>query len=198
MATNAAARPRGRRPGHDDTKGTIRNAAARLFHQEGYDKVSLRAVAREAGVDPALVHHYFTSKVDLFTLSVMGTTWDPADHLAEVLGGSPDQVGRRAARIFLELHDQPGYEEYLEGLVPTQVTGSRAMTEMVAREVFVPVAAHFGHANAVLRAQLAATALLGAVVGRDTLRLPALAAASARTLAAPIGHTLQHYLVEPW
>ncbi len=200
MASNAAMRPRGRRPGHDDTRGTIRATAARLFHQDGYDKVSLRAVAREAGVDPALVHHYFASKADLFSRSVLGSPWDVGEYLTEILTGPIEQLGRRVVRLFLDPpKDQVGrYEEFLDGLRPDEATGSRATAEMIAREVFVPVAVSFGHSNAVLRAQLAASALIGALVGRETLTLPALAAASPRSLAAPLGHTVQYYLVDAW
>ncbi len=198
MASPEMPRPRGRRPGHDDTKGTIRTTAARLFHEHGYDKVSLRAVAREAGVDPALIHHYFTSKADLFTQAVLGRSWEPAEYVADILTGPDEQVGRRAARLFLNPGDRGPYEAFLAALAEPVPTAARATTEMIAREVLVPVAAHFGHSNTTVRAHLAAATLVGMLIGRDVLRLPAVASGSSRSLATPLGVALQGYLVDDW
>lgn len=195
-----APRPRGRRPGRDDTRGTIRAAAARLFQAHGYEQVSLRSVAREAGVDPALVHHYFSSKADLFCRATLGvTSWDIPRHLQEVLAGPREEVGRRAVRSFFEHWDvAEAAQEYVTTLGPDAADGSRAVTEMMGREIFQPTAAHFGHANAALRGQLAASALLGVMVSRHHLDVQPLASLSLRTLITPLGRTLQHYLVEPW
>ena len=66
----------GRRPGNADTRGAIVEAAKRVFAAKGYDGASLRAIAREAGVDPALVHHYFDGKASLF-VAAMALPFDP-------------------------------------------------------------------------------------------------------------------------
>ena len=66
----------GRRPGNVDTRGEIVEAAKRVFADKGYDGTSLRGVAREAGVDPALVHHYFDGKASLF-VAAMALPFDP-------------------------------------------------------------------------------------------------------------------------
>src|ERR1700761_9010636 len=66
----------GRRPGNADTRGEIVEAAKRVFAAKGYDGASLRAVAREAQVDPALVHHYFDGKASLF-VAAMALPFDP-------------------------------------------------------------------------------------------------------------------------
>ena len=73
---SAAAAAAGRRPGNVDTKGQIIDAAKRVFAAKGYDGASLRAVAREAEVDPALVHHYFDGKASLF-VAAMALPFDP-------------------------------------------------------------------------------------------------------------------------
>ena len=73
---SAAAAAAGRRPGNVDTKGEIVEAAKRVFAAKGYDGASLRAVAREAEVDPALVHHYFDGKASLF-VAAMALPFDP-------------------------------------------------------------------------------------------------------------------------
>src|ERR1700729_857143 len=73
---SAAAAAAGRRPGNADTRGEIVEAAKRVFAAKGYDGASLRAVAREADVDPALVHHYFDGKASLF-IAAMALPFDP-------------------------------------------------------------------------------------------------------------------------
>ena len=199
MSTTSG-RPRGRRPGHDDTRETIREAAARLFEADGYDAVSLRAIARAADVDPALVHHYFTSKADLYVQAAFGTQWDIDEFVRDILRGPHDQVGRRAAKAFLDRWntDKNHHQEYLGTVTRSAERGRHAVTELFAREVFAPIAASFGHHNAPYRGQLAASALLGMMVSRHELALPLLASLSLRSLVTPLGATLQHYLVEEW
>ncbi len=53
--------------GHDDSsdytaRARIRDAAMRLFGQDGYNKTSIRRIAEEAGTSPALILHHFGSK----------------------------------------------------------------------------------------------------------------------------------------
>ena len=74
--TTQTARPRGRRPGNDDTRGTIARSALELFDSQGYDATSLRAIARHAQVDPALVHHYYASKPQLLTSVLLDSDLD--------------------------------------------------------------------------------------------------------------------------
>src|SRR5580704_7988416 len=69
---------RGRRPGNVDTRAEIIEAARSVFVQSGYAAVSLRAVARRAGVDPALIHHYFVDKAALF-IEAMALPLDPRE-----------------------------------------------------------------------------------------------------------------------
>ena len=112
---SAAAAAAGRRPGNADTRGEIVEAAKRVFAAKGYDGASLRAVAREAQVDPALVHHYFDGKASLF-VAAMALPFDPRRSGAwarrPVFGlrpgnrgdgrvGLPDHVGPRGRNWFL-------------------------------------------------------------------------------------------------
>ena len=60
----------GRRPGTADTRGQILAAARETFSEKGFDKATIRGIARQAGVDPALVHHYFTSKEGMFVAAM--------------------------------------------------------------------------------------------------------------------------------
>lgn len=199
MTMTQTARPRGRRPGHDDTKGTIARCAQTLFDRHGYDATSLRAIAREADVDPALVHHYFSTKARLFS-SLVSPTLDltgPFDALGDL---PPEQQGVRLARTFLDVWEPSANRAAVHDFLSTGLGYSheRLLGEFLAREVFCRFAVAAGHANAALRAQLAASALLGIVIGRHTIGMGALSTAGSRTLVDPLGGLLQHLLVDPW
>ena len=90
----------GRRPGDSGTRVSIENAARRQFAELGYDRTSMRQVAREAGVDPTLVSHFYGSKQQLF-VSVVGFPFRPVDVLPGLLEGDPEELGLRLARFVL-------------------------------------------------------------------------------------------------
>jgi len=95
--------PAGRRPGNVDTRGQIVAAAARVFAEKGYDATSLRAVARAAGVDPALVHHYFDGKADLF-VTAMALPFDPRQ--AKQANMDSDATGAAVVESFVAMWDR--------------------------------------------------------------------------------------------
>src|SRR3954469_11292384 len=101
-----ASSPRGRRPGAPDTRADILAAARALFADRGFGRTTIRAVASDAGVDPALVHHYFGTKDDLFVASLQLPV-DPRERLAPALAGGPDGAAERILRVFLEVWDEP-------------------------------------------------------------------------------------------
>lgn len=180
--TDSPARPRGRRPGRADTRGTICRAALTLFSTIGYDKVSLRAIAREADVDPALIHHYFSSKSDLFAQAVLDLPLDADRLVSDVLAGPRDQIGQAAVAAFLAAYDGPdgGRERFtamLRSAVAEEVV-QRPMSEFMSKEVFGAIAERLGHVNFKLRGQLAVSLVLGMALSRYILRLPTLTAAS--------------------
>jgi AcrR family transcriptional regulator len=95
---------RGRRPGSPDTRAAILVEARALFAAKGYAGTSVRAVATAAGVDAALVHHYFGTKDDLF-LAALRAPLDPREVLAPVAAAGVDGAGERLVRIFLSVWD---------------------------------------------------------------------------------------------
>lgn len=180
--TDSPAKPRGRRPGRADTRGIICRAALTLFSTIGYDKVSLRAIAREADVDPALIHHYFSSKSDLFAQTVLDLPLDADRLVSDVLAGPRDQIGQAAVAAFLAAYDGPdgGRERFtamLRSAVAEEVV-QRPMSEFMSKEVFGAIAERLGHVNFKLRGQLAVSLVLGMALSRYILRLPTLTAAS--------------------
>lgn len=198
--TLQSVRPRGRRPGHDDTRGTIAAAALALFDRLGYDGASLRAIARDADVDPALVHHYFSSKAHLFTSVLFDTDLDLIEPFERAAAeGEAATLGARVARAFFDVWEHPCHRPSLTAFLHSgTVARRRLLAEFLGREVFGRVASQMGHANAILRGQVAASSLIGLMAGRHVLEMGALSTASARSLVEPVGRALQYYLVEPW
>src|SRR5256885_14286274 len=96
----------GRRPGNQDTREAIVEAARKAFAERGYDRASIRAIATSAGVDPALVHHYFGTKDELF-LATVNAPIDPATILPAVLAGDRDELPERLVRTFVSVWDHP-------------------------------------------------------------------------------------------
>ena len=100
---DAAAPPRagapggrtGRRPGGTRTREDIAVAAARQFAELGYDRTTLRSVAQEAGVDPALVARFYGSKPRLFT-TVMRLPFEPSLVVEQVTSGLPEEISADA------------------------------------------------------------------------------------------------------
>lgn len=96
----------GRRPGKPDTRGAILEAAREHFVQDGFAKTSMRGIARDAGVDPALVHHYFADKHALF-LAALSISFDPVAVVRRVASEGPDHVGQRIITTAMEIWESP-------------------------------------------------------------------------------------------
>lgn len=194
-------RPRGRRPGRVDTRSDITAAALAMFSEIGYERVSLRAIAREADVDPALIHHYFASKAELFAEAVLALPLDdPADVVARILDGPRESVGERAAEVLVETWEIPQAREKFTAMLKAAVTDSgahRPLTEFLAKEIYVKVAEGLGLPDARKRAQLAVSLVAGFVLGRDIMQLPALTRLSRRDLVTTLGRSMQLVLADP-
>ena len=192
-------RPRGRRAGGEDTRGAIIAAARTRFAADGYDKASLRAIARAASVDAALVHHYFDDKAALFA-AAMDLPVNPREVVTRVLGGDPGRVGERLASNFFDAWDSPAGGEGIQALLRSAVShdeAARMLREFFSRELFGRVAVGLGVPDADLRAALAASQMVGLAMMRYVLRLEPVASAPVDQLVAWIAPTLQRYLTAP-
>ena len=196
------AKPRGRRPGRADTRGVICRAALALFSSVGYDKVSLRAIAREADVDPALIHHYFSSKSDLFAEVVLDLPLDAERLVADVLSGPRDRFGPAAVAAFLAAYDAPdGARERFTAMLRwavAQDVSQRPLSEFMSKEVFGAIAEKLGHSDFKLRGQLAVSLVLGMALSRYVLPVPTLASIEDRVIIESLGRAMQQLLVEEW
>ncbi|MGY2079675.1 TetR/AcrR family transcriptional regulator [Modestobacter sp. SYSU DS0657] len=176
-------------------------AAARdAFAERGFDGTSIRLIATAAGVDPALVHHYFGSKDKLFLAAVEAPA-DPAELLPEVLAGGTAELGANVVRMLLRVWDGPARAGGL-ALVRSAVSNewtARLLREFLTAQVLRRVLGTLDlpPAEAETRGALAASQLVGVVMTRYVLRLEPLASAPAEELVAAIGPTVQRYLTGP-
>ncbi|OFE18883.1 transcriptional regulator [Humibacillus sp. DSM 29435] len=190
---------RGRRPGGDDTRAAIIEAARASFAAKGYDRASLRGIARDAGVDPALVHHYFKGgKAELF-VETLAVPVNPAALVDRILAGDPERLGWRLIETFLTVWDPPDRRDSLVALIRSSMTSddsARMLREFLGREVFGRIAMSVGASDPLLRGSLAASQVIGMAVMRYVVKLPALAEASNEQIVARLGPVLQHYLLD--
>jgi AcrR family transcriptional regulator len=191
------ARRSGRRPGNPDTRQAILEAARETFAQRGFDKASIRAIATSAGVDPALVHHYFGTKDKLF-LASMNAPADPAELIPKALAGGPDGVGERLVAVFLGVWDSPAGAAGV-ALLRSAVNSewaARLMREFVVTQVLRKAVSELpvDPAQAPLRSSLVASQLAGLALVRYVVKIEPLASAPAEVVVAAVGPTVQRYL----
>jgi AcrR family transcriptional regulator len=186
----------GRRPGPTRTRGAILDAARGAFAARGYDAVSVRSVAREAGVDPALVHRFFGSKEQLFA-AALELPVAPGALVTALLAGGVEGVGERLVRTLLMRWDTPGGFAPFLALVRGAVDNEAAATmlrEFVTREVLGRIAAVTAPDRPELRASIAASQVVGLAMARYIVRVPPLADADREEIVAAVGPTIQRYL----
>jgi AcrR family transcriptional regulator len=193
-----SAQPRrsGRRPGASGAREQIASAAARLFAERGFDRTSLRAIAAEAGVDAALVSHYFGSKQRLF-VEVTQLPLDPDLVVGQVLEGPREDAGRRLAHLILAVLESPEGRDRVTGLVRSAASEPEAaamLRQLIETRLVGPVAAALGSDRAELRATLVGTQMVGLVMGRYVVGIHPLATADAGEVVRAITPVLQHYL----
>lgn len=199
MAASPRARAKsrsGRRPGRPDTKGLILQAAKGEFADKGFDRTTLRGIALTAGVDPALVHHYFGTKDDLL-LAALEVPFDPREVVPALTAAGIDGLGERIARQFVTIWDTEEMRVPLVALVKSSLTSEAAAAQLrdgFVRMIMAPIASVIDTDDAPLRAQFVASQLLGLAVTRYVLRLEPLASAPPETVIRQIGGTLQRYL----
>ena len=167
----------GRRPGETRTKEAIAAAARRQFGERGYDETTIRSIADEAGVDPALVLQFFGSKDRLFTASI-DWPFDPATEIAAVLDDDPANVGRRVVTLFVRTWDAEGGRNPIVAQLRAATMrepAERQLREFLEREVLTPLVSALGYDQPALRANLVAAQLVGLGVVRYILRFEPLA-----------------------
>jgi AcrR family transcriptional regulator len=187
----------GRRPGNQDTRGQIITAARQAFAAKGFAGASMRGIAGEAGVDAALIHHYFENKEQLF-LATVALPLEMPQKLEEVAAGGLDGIGERLVRTVLGVWDSDLQPSLIAGIRTTLTDPAltRSVGEFLALEIIGRVLGRddLPPEEANRRAGLAASQVLGLVIGRYVLQLPLLVSRRSEDLVVEIGPTVQRYL----
>jgi len=186
-----------RRKDAGDARSAILAAASAEFLAHGYDGTSLRAIARRAGVDPALVHHYFEDKAALFA-EALETPVRPQDIVRLALAAPREHVGETIVRTVLEALDSPASRNRMRQLLRTALGhdfAARMLRQFLVREVLGRIAAELDAPDAELRATLAASQIVGLMVVRAGIEAEPLASAPIDDVVARVGPVVQWHLV---
>ena len=180
-----------------ETKAAILAAARTRFAAEGYSSASVRAIARDVGVDAALVVRYFGSKPGLFAaatdidLRIPDLTDAPAGEHGERLAGhflSRWDAGTPEGQVLLSMlrsaASDPGAAAAMRELFASQLMPG--LRRLIPDEAEVPQ-----------RVALVASQVLGLALARSVLELPPFDAMPPDVIAANVGATIQRYLHEP-
>ncbi|HYB39456.1 MAG TPA: TetR family transcriptional regulator [Mycobacterium sp.] len=196
MATSINRKRPGRPPGSSDNRDRILAIARELFARNGIDKTSIRAVAAAAGVDPALVHHYYGTKERLFAAAVR-IPIDPMDVIGPLRDVPVEELGYKLPSLLLPLWDS----EMGAGIIATLrsiLAGSEVnlfrsfVQEVIAVEVGTRVDTPPG--SGIIRIQFVASQLVGVIMARYILELEPFKSLPAEQIAQTIAPNLQRYL----
>jgi AcrR family transcriptional regulator len=190
----------GRRSGKQDTRGQVLRAAREQFARHGYDGASVRQIALAAGVDPALVHHYFGTKDQLFQ-QALDIPIEPSDIIPRVFAEGPDNAPEHLLRTFMGVWEHPVTGPAMIGFLRTAVSHgvtARLVREFYATKIARAVVAELGDRvdpkDAAFRVSLVASQLFGLALTRYVLRLEPLAAGGQDTVVAALTPTIRRYL----
>ncbi|GAY18200.1 TetR family transcriptional regulator [Mycobacterium sp. shizuoka-1] len=195
MSTPPAKRP-GRPPGASDTRDRILASARELFARNGIDKTSIRAIAAAAGVDSALVHHYFGTKQQLFTAAI-NIPIDPMSVLVPLRDTPVEQLGSVLPAVLLPLWDSE-MGSALVATIRSLLAGSDIslvrsfLQEIITAEIGPRIDNPPG--SGPLRVQFVASQLIGVVLARYIIGLEPLASLPPERVAETIAPNLQRYL----
>jgi AcrR family transcriptional regulator len=194
----ATARPRGRRPAGADTRGEILAAARAELAARGYEAASVRAVARRAGVDPALVRHYFDDRADLFAACLVPDGVDPDVYVPAMVAGGLDGLGERVVRGVVGLWDAADGQRFRAtfAALTSSEPQLRALTRFFVRQVLLRVAESLDEHGPV-RMSLVFGQLLGALLARHVMRIEPFASATPEQLGVLLGPAVQACLTGP-
>jgi AcrR family transcriptional regulator len=177
------------RAGSRDAREEILDGALRVFAREGYDRATVRGIAKEAKVDPALVYHYFEGKAELYVTAVK-RAMQPAPRATVPPDESISDNATRLVRTFFERWtDDDGATPFLALIrsAMSDETAAGLLREAFGREIVPHVASKLGKKDAELRVALVGAQLLGLGIVRYVLRLSPVAEASLDDLARQMG-----------
>ncbi|MDT0569017.1 TetR family transcriptional regulator [Streptomyces sp. DSM 3412] len=203
--TPATPRRRGR-PSRTESADTpaardrILAAAREEFSERGYDKASVRGIAKAAGVDSALVHHYFGTKEQVFEAAVT-LSFGPAMQAPQAVEEGPlDGVGERLTRFVFGVWENPATRTPLLAVVRSAVNNEAAAAvfrRIIATQVLRRIADRLEVPDAELRAELAAAQLVGIAMLRYVIKVEPVASADPEQIIKRVAPVVQAHLTAP-
>ncbi|MEU7054944.1 TetR family transcriptional regulator [Streptomyces sp. NPDC046197] len=200
--SGATARRRGRPPRAEsaDTRDRILGAAREEFSERGYEKTSVRGIAKAAGVDSALVHHYFGTKEQVFEAAI-AVAFAPALNAPDTVADGPlDAVGERLARFIFGVWENPTTRAPLLAILRSAVnneTAAAVFRRLIAAQLLRRIAGQLDRPDAELRAELAAAQLVGCAMLRYVIKVEPLASADLEQIIARVAPVVQGHLTGP-
>ncbi|MFF7980340.1 TetR family transcriptional regulator [Streptomyces sp. NPDC007901] len=198
----AGTRRRGRPPRTESagTRDRILVAAREEFSERGYEKTSVRAIAKAAGVDSALVHHYFGTKDQIFEAAISVAFAPALNAPAAIADGPLDGVGERLTRFIFGVWENPATRTPLLAIVRSAVNNEAAATvfrRLIAAQLLRRIAGQLDLPDAELRAELAAAQLVGCAMLRYVIRVEPLASADLEQIVRRVAPVVQGHLTGP-
>ncbi|MFE6713687.1 TetR family transcriptional regulator [Streptomyces sp. NPDC057695] len=201
--TEPAPRRRGRPSRTEEDSGPgarerILEAARAQFAERGYDKTSVRGIAKAAGVDAALVHHYFGTKDEVFAAAIE-VSFEPATVVPAIVNGPRETIGERLARFFIGVWENPVSRAPLLAIVRSALTheaAAKVLRTFVLRRLLERIADELDVPDPRFRAELAASHMIGIAILRYVIQVEPLASVDPEEIVAMVAPTLQRYLTE--
>lgn len=173
------------------TRSAILAVAQSQFGEQGFERTTIRSVASAAGVDPALVMHYFGSKAELFATAARFDVQFP-----DLSGVGPDGVADVLLPMFVGVWGPHGPFLPLLRAAATNRAAAAALLEVFVERVTPTLSAVVPDRGAD-RAALVGSQVLGLAVARYILCIPALVEMDDAELIAWLRPVLAHYLAHP-
>lgn len=189
--------PAGRRPGQNETRDAILDAARRQFASQGYDGATVRSIAAEAEVNAALLHHFYGTKQKLF-VAALDLPVNPADMVPVILAGPDGEIGERLVRVFLGIWAAPQSREPFLAMLRSAATNDQVAT-MFRQFIDKAVLSKVAEARGIPRIRVAAAAaqMIGMAMLRYIIGIPPLVEATDEEIVTLLAPVIQHYFDVP-
>ncbi len=192
---NMQSKHTGRRQGESNAKEDIILAAQNLFALSGYDKATIRSIAKEAKGDPALINHYFKSKQELFIESML-PLFDGPKLLQKALDGPDDEIGLRLSRLFIFLISNERTKSLIIGIIRSSTTDEQAakmLNRFITENVASILKQKIKGKDASVISNLIGSQFVGIVMAREIIKVEPIVSLSEDDLMKYLAPKLQIY-----
>ncbi|MEU9339529.1 TetR family transcriptional regulator [Streptomyces sp. NPDC048290] len=182
------------------TRDRILGAAREEFAERGYDKTSVRGIAKSAGVDSALVHHYFGTKEQVFEAAIEVVVAPALAAPDVVVQGPPDGAGERLTRFFFGVWENPATRKPMLAIVRSAVNhdvAAAVFRRLITNQLLRRIAAEVDLPDPELRAELAASQLVGIAMIRYVVQVEPLASVEVERIIERVAPVVQNHLTGP-